>query len=107
MWMETGKADVFLAGAAGKSALFRNTGEGGKLAFEEITWRSPGLDGGGNWETGASMADVDGDGDLDLYVCRYDAPNTLFINDGNGRFVERGADWGCAVVDASLFVQLL
>jgi hypothetical protein len=96
-----GRPDVFLAGAARRSALFRNTSEAGKLAFAEITDRSPGLDGGDRWEVGAAFGDVDGDGDLDLYVCHYDAPNALYINDGKGKFAEQTAAWGCGVVDAS------
>ena len=96
-----GRADVFLAGAAGKSALFRNVTEGGKLAFADITGRSPGLDGGALWQVGASFGDVDGDGDLDLYVCHYDAPNALYINDGRGKFTEQTAAWGAGLVDAS------
>lgn len=96
-----GKPDVFLAGAARQSALFRNVGGDGTLAFEAITDRSPGLDGGGAWQVGSVFGDVDGDGDLDLYVCHYDAPNALFINDGKGSFAERAAAWGCGLVDAS------
>jgi hypothetical protein len=97
-----GRPDVFLAGAAQASALFRNVSEGGRLAFAEMTAQSPGLDGGRRWEVGASFGDVDGDGDLDLYVCHYDAPNALYINDGTGKFTDQTASWGGGIVDASL-----
>ena len=58
--------------------------------------------GGDGWGTGASLLDIDNDGDLDLYICNYDAPNRLYINDGEGTFVERASDYGLDIVDASL-----
>ena len=54
-----------LAGA--RTALYRNRGDG---AFEDITDRA-GLGGDRGWPTSAAFADLDNDGDLDLYVCRY------------------------------------
>ncbi|APW60688.1 FG-GAP-like repeat-containing protein [Paludisphaera borealis] len=51
----------------GSYALYRNTGKGG---FEDAT-RAAGLDGFRDWPTSAAFADLDGDGDLDLYVCHY------------------------------------
>ena len=35
---------------------------------------------------GAAVADVDGDGDLDLFVTRLDAHDLLFLNQGDGTF---------------------
>ena len=51
--------------------------------FEDITDQA-GVGGDKAWGTGAAMADVDNDGDLDIYVCNYDAANSLYINDGKG-----------------------
>ncbi len=48
-------------------ALYRNKGDG---TFEDMTTRA-GLGGDRDWPTSAAMADLDGDGDLDLYVCHY------------------------------------
>jgi tetratricopeptide (TPR) repeat protein len=48
-------------------ALYRNKGDG---TFEDVTDRS-GLGGDRDWPTSAAFADLDGDGDLDLYVCHY------------------------------------
>jgi len=48
-------------------ALLRNRGDN---TFEDATARS-GLDGDRDWPTSAAFADLDGDGDLDLYVCHY------------------------------------
>jgi len=48
-------------------ALYRNKGDG---SFEDVT-RQAGLGGDRDWPTSAAFADLDGDGDLDLYVCHY------------------------------------
>ncbi len=48
-------------------ALYRNRGDG---TFADVT-ESWGLGGGRDWPTSAAFADLDGDGDLDLYVCHY------------------------------------
>ena len=50
-------------------ALYRNKGDG---TFEDVTTRA-GLGGDRDWPTSAALADLDGDGDLDLYVCHYAA----------------------------------
>ena len=48
-------------------ALYRNRGDG---TFEDVTVKA-GLGGDRDWPTSAAFADLDGDGDLDLYVCHY------------------------------------
>ena len=48
-------------------ALLRNRGDG---TFEDVTGAA-GLGGDRDWPTSAALADLDGDGDLDLYVCHY------------------------------------
>src|SRR6202034_2289364 len=68
-------------------ALYRNKGDG---TFDDITTCS-GLGGDRDWPTSAAMADLDGDGDLDLYVCHYaawdiDHPR-LCRNDANNAYV--------------------
>ena len=49
--------------------------------------------------------DIEGDGDLDIYVCNYDSPNHLFINRSESseelKFVESARDYGLDLVDAS------
>jgi hypothetical protein len=48
-------------------ALYRNQGDG---TFRDVT-QAAGLGGDRDWPTSAAFADLDGDGDLDLYVCHY------------------------------------
>ncbi|MBI2504868.1 MAG: VCBS repeat-containing protein [Candidatus Latescibacteria bacterium] len=43
---------------------------------------------------GVACADVDGDGDLDLYVANWGAPDILYLNDGKGHFADRTAEAG-------------
>ena len=48
---------------------------------------------------GAAVSDVDGDGDLDLFVTRLDAPDVLFRNRGDGTFEAAGPSAGFAAYD--------
>ncbi len=104
-------------------ALYRNKGDG---TFEDAT-KQAGLDGPRDWPTSAAFADLDNDGDLDLYVCHYCAwnpltsepcrnqakpgtflhcspqmfealPDHLFRNDG-GRFVDVSEEAGITSAD--------
>ena len=116
-----GRPDVFIVSKTGRSRLFRNLGG---WRFEDVTEKA-GLQGqagsldrglawaggllGHNeetpddkiWKQGAAFVDVNNDGRLDLYVCRFNAPNLLYINQGNGTFKEEAAARGVAVSDAS------
>ena len=38
--------------------------------------------------SGAAVADVDADGDLDVFLTRIGGPNSLYLNDGTGRFTD-------------------
>jgi hypothetical protein len=65
----------------------------GNLKFEDIT-NSSGTGTKDVWSTGVSMADVNGDGWLDIYVCKSGKPekekrhNELFLNNGDLTFRE-------------------
>lgn len=72
-----GWPDVYVSRPIDGGRLYRNTKN---FTFEDVT-ESAGLTTGA-WTTGATFADVNNDGALDLYVCVYDGPNQLFINNG-------------------------
>lgn len=61
-----GRPDVFIT-RFGSYLLLHNRGDG---TFENATERA-GLGGSRDWPTSSAFADLDGDGDLDLYVCHY------------------------------------
>lgn len=85
-----GRADIYLSRPFGGGRLYRNLGD---FRFEDATTQA-GLAGDTAWGAGCSFVDIDGDGDLDLYVCGFDCPNRLFINQGNGTFREQAKDFG-------------
>ncbi|HEX4980632.1 MAG TPA: CRTAC1 family protein, partial [Ilumatobacteraceae bacterium] len=55
----------------------------------------------GRFSNGAAWGDVDGDGDVDLFVTRLDDPSQLFINDGAGGFVDESEARGLSVTDTN------
>lgn len=83
----------------------------GMMKFEDVTQVS-GVVGFDSWCTGVAMADVNGDGRLDLYVSYlgdyliYKSRNQLFINQGNDSdgvpmFKESAVDYGLDLVGFS------
>ncbi len=93
-----GLADVLLTRPAGGARLYRNLGD---FRFEDVT-EAAGLEGDAPWSGGASFADLDGDGDQDLYICGYDTPNRLYWNHGDGTFEEGAEAAGLAFSGASI-----
>src|SRR5687768_7868926 len=91
-----GLADIYFSANQQSNKLYLNKGN---FQFEDITSRS-GVAGTGNWKTGVSMADVNGDGFLDLFVCgvgsykKFNGQNQLFINNGDLTFTDRTDDYG-------------
>ncbi len=91
-----GLTDIFFAGNQTSNKLYLNQGN---LKFKDITDQA-GLNSSGYWSTGVSMADVNGDGLLDIYVCKSGPPggekrhNELFINSGNLTFEEKSKELG-------------
>lgn len=71
----------------------------GGFTFEDITDKA-GVAGKSDWCTGATMADVNGDGYLDIYVCAVGSQfglqgsNELFLNKGDGTFSPVAETWG-------------
>ena len=96
-----GLIDIYLAGSDVANKLYRNLGD---LKFEDVTDSAKvngRIKGGLIWASGASFADIDNDGDLDLYVCNMAAPDLLYINQGDGTFTESGFSRGTAYNGAS------
>lgn len=91
-----GLVDLYFTGNQQSNRLYLNKGD---FRFEDITDKS-GAGGSGNWKTGVSMADVNGDGLLDIYVCgvgqykNFNGFNQLFINNGDLTFTERSKEYG-------------
>ncbi len=73
-----GHVDVYVVNNSGLNRLYLQKEE---FQFTDLTEAAK-VDGGDAWGCGAAMVDIDGDQDLDIYVCNYESPNQLFINDG-------------------------
>jgi len=86
----------FTANSKGNNKLYLNKGN---FVFEDITAKA-GVAGTADWCSGVTMADVNGDGFMDIYVCAssqhhgLQGRNELFINNGNGTFTESAEKYG-------------
>jgi hypothetical protein len=93
-----GLPDIYFSSNMGANKLYLNLGN---FHFRDIT-ATAGVEGKKAWSTGVSMADVNGDGWLDIYVSNSgdirgdNKQNELFINNGNLTFTERGEEFGVA-----------
>jgi enediyne biosynthesis protein E4 len=91
-----GLLDIYFSFNMEENRLYLNRGS---FQFEDITEKA-GVAGKGAWSTGVSMADVNGDGLLDIYVCNSgdvkgdNKQNELFINQGDLTFVESALEYG-------------
>ena len=79
-----GLLDLYFVNQAGDNELWRNKGEG---TFAEMT-ATAGVSVPGAIGVAASFADIDNDGDPDLFVTTIREGNHLFENDGSGKFTE-------------------
>jgi len=88
--------DIYFTGNQVPNKLYLNKGN---LEFEDITEKA-GVSGDSRWYTGVTMADINGDGFLDIYcsVGGKDKPrvNQLFLNNGDGTFSEEANELGIA-----------
>ncbi len=91
-----GLVDLYFTSNQESNKLYLNKGN---LQFEDIT-RSSGVAGVGNWKTGTTMADVNADGLLDIFICgvgnykTFDGRNQLLINNGDLTFSDHTEEFG-------------
>lgn len=91
-----GLVDLYFTASQLPNRLYLNKGN---LTFEDITDKA-GVGGTGHWKTGVTLADVNGDGWLDIYVCQvgnykgFHGRNQLFINHGDLTFGDEARQYG-------------
>jgi len=91
-----GLEDIYFSANMKSNALYLNQGE---MKFKDIT-PSAGVGTEKGWKTGVTMADINGDGLLDIYVCLSgkgdpeNRRNKLYINNGNLTFSEKAKEYG-------------
>jgi enediyne biosynthesis protein E4 len=89
--------DLYFSANIGQNRLYLNRGD---FRFEDVTAKA-GVAGPPGWKTGVTMADVNGDGLLDIYVSavKYlsmNGRNMLYMNNGDGTFTDRAESLGLA-----------
>ena len=93
-----GLPDVYFTSNLGANKLYLNKGN---FKFEDIS-KKAGVEGNKSWSTGVVMVDLNADGFLDIYVCNAgknlgdQQKNELFINNKNGTFTEKAAEYNLA-----------
>jgi len=90
-----GLPDLYFTSNLGPDRLYRNKGH---FQFEDVTERA-GVAGPPGWKSGVTMADVNGDGRLDIYVSAVNylamhGRNILYVNNGDGTFTDRTRQYG-------------
>jgi enediyne biosynthesis protein E4 len=91
-----GWTDLYFSANLSPNKLYWNRGD---FRFEDGTERAK-VAAEGAWKTGVTLADVNGDGWLDIYQCRvgkykkFQGQNQLFINNQDGTFTEKSAEYG-------------
>jgi len=99
-----GLNDIYFTGNMVDNKLFLNEGN---WKFKDIT-EEAGVACPNIWSTGATFVDINGDGMLDLYVCKSGIPggknrhNELFINNGDLTFTESSKEYGLDIEGLSV-----
>ena len=100
-----GLIDIYFVGNQVGDQLYLNKGN---LNFENITSKAFVKENSGDWRTGVTMADVNQDGYLDIYVCRSGLEsfgnkrsNLLYINNKDNTFTEQSKEYGIDVAKGS------
>jgi hypothetical protein len=92
-----GLPDIYFSGNLKPNRLYLNEGN---FHFKDITAQAGVAGRKGDWKTGVTMVDINGDGLLDIYVCYSgkgtgkSRKNELYINNGNLSFTERAKEYG-------------
>jgi len=92
-----GLIDIYFVNQLGGNQLWKNLGNG---KFRDIT-KEAGVGVPGRISVSASFADIDNDGDPDLYVTTVRGGNVLFENDGKGHFRDISKESGLDYVGHS------
>lgn len=98
-----GLPDIFFVSNTGDNKLYLNKGN---LSFEDISEKAN-IGGEADWQTGATMVDVNSDGYLDIYVCAvsnllgFTGHNELYMNNGDNTFTESSKEYGLDYVGYS------
>lgn len=98
-----GFQDIYFCGNLVDNKLYINKGN---FRFEDVTDKS-GVACHNVWSTGVSIADINGDGWPDIYVCKSGDPgsvnrkNELFINNGDLTFTDKAEEYGLDVLGLS------
>lgn len=94
-----GLPDLYFAGNMVPDKLYLNQGD---MVFKDVTEQA-GIKNDGGWSTGVTVADINNDGHLDIYVSRelYDdkpewRKNLLYTNTGDGTFKEQAEQYKIA-----------
>jgi hypothetical protein len=95
-----GKTDILFTRPFGGIQLYKNLGG---FRFTNTTQES-GLAQDAFWGAGATFVDIDGDDDLDIFICGFDTPNRMFINDGKGHFRDQAKGLGLDFTGSSVNV---
>lgn len=108
-----GLTDLYFSSNLDYNKLYINQGN---FKFRDATSMA-GVDGGQGYKSGVTMADINKDGWLDIFVCKTAIRDTtyrhkmLYINNHDGTFTERASEYGlddlCYTTQAYFLIQIL
>lgn len=93
-----GRPDLVFSAYSGV-AFYRNDGD---FKFTDISSSIGYPNDSLHFSTGINLVDIDADGDLDIFIARWQNTCRLLINDGTGHFTEQSAEFGLNFQDESV-----